>query len=130
MMRMRRGPIRSASDPVTGAENADEYVRKPRNRPAAAVLPPSAMISNGAVGSSWNADRKTVNEKPHITKKRGVNRRSDNHSDFSAMTGSTREARHAGSTLASAATASRPSVPNANVEGSGGVNPTRSHRSR
>jgi hypothetical protein len=30
---------------------------------------------NGAVGSSWNADRKTVNEKPHITKKRGVKRR-------------------------------------------------------
>ena len=32
---------------------------------------------NGAVGSSWNADRKTVKVKPHITKKRGVKRRSD-----------------------------------------------------
>ena len=61
---------------------------------------------NGAVGSSWNADRKTVKEKPHITKKRGVKRRSGgNHSDFSAMTGSTRDARHAGTALASAATA-------------------------
>src|SRR3954471_1417674 len=38
---------------------------------------------NGAVGRSWNAERKTVNEKPHITKKRGVNRRSGKHSDSS-----------------------------------------------
>ena len=31
----------------------------------------------GAVGSSWNADRKTVKLKPHMTKKCGVNKRSD-----------------------------------------------------
>src|SRR5712692_2201293 len=79
MMRMRREPMRSASVPVTGAENAEAYVRKPRNSPAADVVPPSARMWNGAVGSSWNAERKTVNEKPHITKKRGVNRRSGNH---------------------------------------------------
>jgi len=30
----------------------------------------------GAVGSSWNADRKTVKLNPHMTKKRGVKRRS------------------------------------------------------
>jgi len=29
---------------------------------------------NGAVGMSWNADRKTVNVNPHIRKKRGVKR--------------------------------------------------------
>ena len=34
-------------------------------------------MRNGAVGSSWNAERNTVNVKPHITKKRGVNNRSD-----------------------------------------------------
>src|SRR6266700_3383572 len=81
-MRMRRVPTRSASVPVIGAENADAYVRNPRNSPAAEVLPPSARMWNGAVGNSWNAERKTVNEKPHITKKRGVNRRCGNHSDF------------------------------------------------
>jgi hypothetical protein len=32
---------------------------------------------NGAVGSSWKADRKTVKLNPHITKKYGVKRRSD-----------------------------------------------------
>ena len=31
---------------------------------------------NGAVGSSWKADRNTTKLKPHITKKRGVKRRS------------------------------------------------------
>src|SRR5689334_5897831 len=81
MMRIRRVPMRSASVPVTGAENADAYVRNPRNSPAAAVPPPSARMWNGAVGSSWNAERKTVNEKPHIRKKRGVNRRSAKRSD-------------------------------------------------
>src|SRR5215208_3393284 len=30
----------------------------------------------GATGSSWNADRNTVNVNPHIRKKRGVKRRS------------------------------------------------------
>jgi putative phosphoesterase len=34
-------------------------------------------MRNGAVGSSWNAERNTVNVKPHITKKRGVNNRPD-----------------------------------------------------
>src|SRR5438094_4268051 len=34
-------------------------------------------MRNGAVGSSWNADRKTVKVKPHITKKRGEKSRSD-----------------------------------------------------
>ena len=43
-MRMRRVPTRSASEPVIGAENADAYVRKPRNSPAADVLPPSARM--------------------------------------------------------------------------------------
>src|SRR4051812_8797686 len=33
-------------------------------------------MRNGAVGSSWNADRNTVKVKPHMTKKRGVNSRS------------------------------------------------------
>src|SRR5258708_25707167 len=86
VMRTRRGPKRSPSVPVTGAEKADAYVRKPRNSPAAGVPPPSARIWNGAVGSSWNAERKTVNEQPHVTKKRDVNKRSGNHSDSSAMT--------------------------------------------
>src|SRR5262245_43716895 len=36
-----------------------------------------SRIWNGAVGSSWNADRKTVNVNPHMTKKCGVKRRSD-----------------------------------------------------
>lgn len=35
------------------------------------------MMRNGAVGSSWNAERNTVKVKPHMTKKRGVNNRSD-----------------------------------------------------
>src|SRR4029077_9872584 len=34
-------------------------------------------MRNGAVGRSWNAERKTVKVKPHMTKKRGVNSRSD-----------------------------------------------------
>ena len=34
-------------------------------------------MRNGAVGSSWNAERNTVKVKPHMTKKRGVNSRSD-----------------------------------------------------
>jgi hypothetical protein len=33
-------------------------------------------MRKGAVGSSWNAERKTVKVKPHIMKKRGVKRRS------------------------------------------------------
>ena len=41
------------------------------------MLPPSSRTRNGAVGSSWNSERKTVNVKPHITKKRGENSRSD-----------------------------------------------------
>ena len=45
----------------------------PRKRPATAVLPPRSRIRKGAVGSSWKSDRKTVNVKPHIMKKRGVN---------------------------------------------------------
>src|SRR3954468_13842530 len=69
--------MRSASAPVNGAEVADAYVRQPRNRPAAKVVPPSSWIRNGAVGSSWNAERNTVKVKPHMTKKRGVNHRSD-----------------------------------------------------
>src|SRR3954468_15220020 len=69
--------MRSASAPVNGAEVADAYVRQPRNRPAAKVVPPSSWTRNGAVGSSWNAERNTVKVKPHITKKRGVNNRSD-----------------------------------------------------
>src|SRR5262245_49820572 len=76
--------MRSTSAPVTGAENADAYVRNPRNSPEANVLPPSARIRNGAVGKSWNAERKTMKEKPHITKKRSVNRRSGNDVDFIA----------------------------------------------
>jgi len=43
-MRMRRVPSLSASAPVSGALNADAYVRKPRNRPEANVLPPSARM--------------------------------------------------------------------------------------
>src|SRR4029079_18157919 len=49
----------------------------PRKRPEANVDPPSAWIRNGAVGSNWNAERNTVKVKPHMTKKRGVNKRSD-----------------------------------------------------
>src|SRR5262245_52172534 len=75
-MSMRRLPTRSARAPVTGAESAEAYVRKPRKRPAANVVPPRSRIRKGAVGSSWNAERKTVNVKPHIMKKRGVNSRS------------------------------------------------------
>src|SRR5262245_47621086 len=78
MIRTRRVPARSENVPVIGAEKADAYVRNPRNSPAAVVPPPSARIRNGAVGSSWKAERKTVNENPHKTKKRGVNRRLDN----------------------------------------------------
>jgi hypothetical protein len=37
---------------VTGAENADEYVRKPRNNPDANVDPPRSRMWNGAVGRS------------------------------------------------------------------------------
>ena len=33
-------------------------------------MPPRSRMWNGAVGSSWNADRNTVNVNPHITKKR------------------------------------------------------------
>ena len=53
-----------------------EYVRSPRNSPEAAVLPPRSWMWYGAVGSSCSADRKTVKLNPHITKKRGVKRRS------------------------------------------------------
>ncbi len=63
--------------PVSGADAAEAYVRKPRNRPDANVLPPSYWMRKGAVGSSWNAERNTVKVKPHMTKKRGVNSRSD-----------------------------------------------------
>ena len=52
MSRMRREPNLSASAPVAGAEKADEYVRNPRNSPDASVLPPSARMWYGAVGSS------------------------------------------------------------------------------
>src|SRR4029453_8562022 len=76
-IRMRRCPIRSANAPVSGAENAEEKVRNPRNSPDANVDPPRSRMWNGAVGRSWNADRKTVNVNPHMTKKCGVNRRSD-----------------------------------------------------
>src|SRR2546428_427884 len=44
--------------------------------PAANWLPPRARIRNGAVGRSWNADRKTVKLNAHITKKRGGKGRS------------------------------------------------------
>src|SRR2546428_4005660 len=69
--------MRSAMAPVIGADVADAYVRKPRKRPDANVLPPSWSTRNGAVGSSWNTERNTVKVKPHITKKRGENNRSD-----------------------------------------------------
>ncbi len=75
-MRTRRCPTRSAKAPVSGAENADEYVRKPRNSPDANVEPPMSRMWKGAVGSSWKADRNTVKVNPHIRKKRGVKRRS------------------------------------------------------
>src|SRR5258707_12651211 len=74
---VRRRPMRSAKAPVSGADAADAYVRKPRNRPEANVVPPSSWMRNGAVGSSWNAERNTVKVKPHMMKKRGVNSRSD-----------------------------------------------------
>src|SRR5438874_2448771 len=74
---VRRRPIRSASAPVSGAENADAYVRKPRNNPEAKVDPPRSRMRNGAVGNSWNADRNTVKVNPHMTKKRGVKSRRD-----------------------------------------------------
>jgi hypothetical protein len=61
---------------VNGAENAEKYVSSPRNRPEAAVLPPRSWMWNGAVGRSCSAERKTVKLNAHITKKRGVNRRS------------------------------------------------------
>src|SRR5258708_18691754 len=74
---VRRRPARSAMAPVSGADAADAYVRNPRKSPEANVDPPSSRMRNGAVGSSWNAERKTVKVKPHMTKKRGVNNRSD-----------------------------------------------------
>src|SRR3954470_20036061 len=77
MISVRRRPMRSAKAPVSGADAADAYVRKPRNRPDANVDPPSSWMRNGAVGSSWNAERNTVKVKPHMTKKRGVKSRSD-----------------------------------------------------
>ena len=70
---VRRRPRRSPSAPVSGAENADEYVRSPRNSPAENVLPPIRRMWNGAVGNSWNADRNTVKLNPHMRKNRGVN---------------------------------------------------------
>ena len=60
MISTGRWPMRSLSDPVNGAENADEKVSKPRNSPATAVEPPSSRIRYGAVGSSWNTDTNTV----------------------------------------------------------------------
>jgi hypothetical protein len=42
--RMRSWPTRSAKAPVNGAENADEYVRNPRNSPDANVVPPRSMM--------------------------------------------------------------------------------------
>src|SRR5262245_34689474 len=86
-MSISRAPARSTSAPVSGAENADAYVRIPRKSPEANVVPPSARMWNGAVGNSWNADRNTVNEKPHITKKRGVNRRSVKQPEFYRIDG-------------------------------------------
>ena len=72
---IRRLPTRSARAPVRGAEKAEAYVRKPRNSPAANLLPPSYRIRKGVVGRIRKADRKTVPVNPHITKKSGVNRR-------------------------------------------------------
>jgi hypothetical protein len=71
---IRRRPIRSASAPVSGADSAEAYVRRPRKRPAAVVDPPSSRIRKGAVGRSWKKERKTVNVNPHITKNRRVKR--------------------------------------------------------
>lgn len=98
---------------------------------------------NGAVGSSWNADRNTVNVNPHITKKAGVKRRSLEagidpesvadglaapapagaaaYSVFRATIGSTRVARHAGTTLASSAISGSAIATKRNVTGSPGV---------
>src|SRR5207237_8851020 len=78
---------------------------------------------NGAVGSSWKTDRKTVNVKPHITKKRGVKSRSGNYSDFNAITGSTLVARSAGTMQAVSATAASATATATNVSGSAGVTP-------
>jgi hypothetical protein len=39
-----RCPTRSAIAPVSGAENADEYVRKPRKSPEAKVDPPRSRM--------------------------------------------------------------------------------------
>ena len=41
---VRGRPIRSAMAPVSGAENADANVRKPKKSPDASVLPPSARM--------------------------------------------------------------------------------------
>src|SRR5438874_9317125 len=81
---VRRRPIRSPRAPVSGAENAEAYVRKPRNNPEAKVVPPRSRMRKGAVGNSWKADRNTVNVNPHMTKKRGVNRRGDSGSGMGA----------------------------------------------
>src|SRR5687767_15986251 len=70
---MLRLPHRSPSAPVIGADAAEEYVRKPRNRPASVLLPPSDRIWNGAVGNSWKADKKTMKLYVHRMKNRGVN---------------------------------------------------------
>jgi hypothetical protein len=61
---------------VNGADRAEEYVRRPRSRPAAAVDPPSSRIRKGAVGRSWNSDRKTENVNPHMRKNGREKRRS------------------------------------------------------
>src|SRR5688572_23868959 len=70
---MLRLPQRSPSAPVMGADAAEEYVRKPRNRPASVLLPPRDKMWNGAVGNSWKADRNTMKLYVHRVKKRGVN---------------------------------------------------------
>ena len=86
---------------------------------------------NGAVGSSWNADRKTVNVKPHITKKRGVNRRSDWQSTpilaRRRIDARTRASRHQARQRPPRAVARAPTA--ANVDGSAGVTPCSSPRS-
>jgi hypothetical protein len=74
---------------VRGAENAEAYVRNPRNIPATKVLPPSSRIRNGAVGRSWKRERNTVNVKPHMRKKRGVKRRCGEADMGSKGTGAT-----------------------------------------
>ncbi len=72
MMSVFRRPMRSANAPVNGADHADANVSAPRNSPDASGPPPRSRTWNGAVGISWNSERKTVNVKPHIRKKRGV----------------------------------------------------------